>query len=241
MRILASTQEVRRMTIRSWKLRVLQLYLPPLLSMPQLLIRLTGDSANVVGAASMSPAATRPSFRWSSSRRGCAADPAPHFFRGVATIVAKLFNIVEPDIAAFGLKDYQQWRVISRMARDLDFPVRILGCPIAREPDGLAMSSRNALLTKEDRAKAVCISRALQWAAEEVAGRGTVLASELIDEVSRRIADGGGAVDYVEVVDAEELTPLVKVGGARPALIAVAAKFGKVRLIDNRVLGNLPT
>lgn len=133
----------------------------------------------------------------------------PHFFRGVATVVAKLFNIVEPDVAVFGKKDYQQWRVIRRLVRDLDFDIDIVGVPLAREPDGLAMSSRNVRLTPEHRVAAVAINRALMDAAQmaetqlaetQLAGGAEGIESEvLVRRVSDAITASGGVVDYVEV------------------------------------------
>lgn len=160
--------------------------------------------------------------------------------------MTKLFHIVEPDVAVFGRKDYQQWRVLSRMARDLDFAIEIVGMPIAREPDGLAMSSRNARLTAEARQAALAIPTAVKWAeAQAAAGGGGADAAELVAEVKRRIEAAGGKVDYVELRDAEHLgavTDLSSSGrGGNGVLLAVAAWFpakdgGTVRLIDNTVL-----
>jgi len=120
---------------------------------------------------------------------GLCAGSRPHFFRGVCTVVAKLFNIVEPDAAFFGKKDYQQWRVIQRMVRDLDFAIEVVGMPIKREEDGLAMSSRNALLTAEHRSKSPCINKALQEARDAVQ-RGITSAAELRAEVASKIEGG---------------------------------------------------
>lgn len=170
----------------------------------------------------------------------------PHFFRGVATIVTKLFHIVEPDVAVFGRKDYQQWRVICRMVRDLDFGIEIIGMPICREADGLAMSSRNARLAPDARHRALCIQAALSWAQQAVAaaaaGSGPAPSLQQIREhVWSAIEGAGGKVDYVELVHAENLGA-VSDAASQPTLLAVAAWFpahdrGTVRLIDNTVLG----
>eukprot|EP00898_Chlorokybus_atmophyticus_P008247 jgi/Chlat1/8423/Chrsp80S07918 len=154
----------------------------------------------------------------------------PGHFRGVATVVAKLFNITEPDVAVFGKKDYQQWRIISRMARDLDFPVNIVGAPVAREHDGLAMSSRNTRLTPQHRLQAVSISKAL-FAARERVESGSVDTRALAAEVEHVIKSSGGSVEYVEVVERESLQRCDVI--ATPSVMAVAVKYGAVRLIDN--------
>ena len=179
--------------------------------------------------------------------RGLCSLSRPHFFRGVATVVAKLFNIVEPDVAAFGEKDWQQLAVIRRMARDLDFAVEVLGGAIVREGDGLALSSRNELLTAEDRRRAPCIYAALLEAKNKVvaeAGAKTT-AGEVAALVKARVEAGGcSKVDYVSVVDADSLSTVPdetsisarKENGQRRTLVAVAAFFGAVRLIDNMVL-----
>jgi len=157
------------------------------------------------------------------SRRG------PEHFRGVTTVVAKLFNIVGPDVAYFGQKDAQQAAVIRRMVRDLDFPVRIEVLPTVREADGLAMSSRNAYLEPADRERATALSRALA-AAERGAQAGS-LGMGL--EAAHRELDGAGIEpEYLEARDAETLAP-VKQLSDRPVLVAVAARVGAARLIDN--------
>jgi pantoate--beta-alanine ligase len=150
-------------------------------------------------------------------------------FRGVTTVVAKLFNIVGPDVAYFGQKDAQQAVVIRRMARDLDFPVRIEVMPTVREPDGLAMSSRNAYLEPADRERATALSRALA-AAERDARAGS-----LADGLAAARAELAGAAvepEYLEARDAETLEPVDRLGD-RPVLVAVAARVGATRLIDN--------
>jgi pantoate--beta-alanine ligase len=164
----------------------------------------------------------------------CGASRPTHF-RGVTTVVAKLFNMVQPDRAYFGEKDFQQLQVIRRMTRDLDFPVEIVPCPIVREPDGLAMSSRNRYLTPEQRHAALSLSRGLA-AARERFDRGERSVGALITAARRLLeAEPLLRVDYVELVDVEELRPLEHV--AAPALLAVAAYVGSTRLIDNVVLG----
>jgi pantoate--beta-alanine ligase len=157
------------------------------------------------------------------ARRGAA------HFRGVATVVAKLFNSVQPDVAYFGQKDAQQAVVIRRMARDLDFPVRIEVLPTVREPDGLAMSSRNAYLGPEERERAVALSRALR-AAEAIAPTAGLAAA--LDAARAELRAAGIEPEYLEARDAEDLTPTAELAG-RPVLIALAAHLGGARLIDN--------
>ncbi len=154
----------------------------------------------------------------------------PTFFRGVATVVCKLFNIVEPDIAVFGKKDFQQWRIIERMAEDLDFGVQIVGLPLIREPDGLAMSSRNARLSPEDRFAACSLSKAL-FEARDAVSNGTVNAESLREGIAQTLLTAGAQVDYIEIVDQITLKPVKKIDG--PTVIALAAHVGDVRLIDN--------
>ena len=155
----------------------------------------------------------------------------PGHFRGVTTIVAKLFNIVGPDVAYFGQKDAQQAAVIKRMARDLSFPLRVEVMPTVREEDGLAMSSRNVYLASDDRFRAVAISRALA-AAEQQA-----LALDSLDAglAAARIELAAAAIEpeYLEARDAETLEPAERLRAGRPVLIAVAAQVGGARLIDN--------
>lgn len=157
----------------------------------------------------------------------------PVFFRGVATVVAKLFNIVEPDAAVFGKKDYQQWRLICRMVRDLDFAVEIIGSEIVRDPDGLAMSSRNVHLSPEERQKALSISKSLKKVRDDVCN-GEVSTEKLKHSVVESILNAGGKIDYVEVVDQVTLHHLERIQSS--AVLCVAARFGGVRLIDNMEL-----
>jgi pantoate--beta-alanine ligase len=158
----------------------------------------------------------------------------PGHFDGVTTVVAKLFNAVQPDLAFFGQKDAQQVVVIRRMARDLLWPLEIVVCPTVREPDGLAMSSRNMYLSPTDRQQALSLSRSLNWAREQIAA-GHREVAELVAEMRRRIESAGPcSIDYVEIVDADELAPKDRVSGK--CLIALAVRIGPARLIDNIVI-----
>ncbi len=155
----------------------------------------------------------------------------PGHFRGVTTVVAKLFNIVKPHIAIFGMKDYQQLKVIERMVKDLNFDIEIVGVPIVREEDGLAMSSRNTYLSPEERVKALSIYRALEKA-KELFRKGERNADKIRDLVSSMLE---GEIDYVSVCDPESFEELDVIKDK--ALLAVAVKIGKARLIDNTILG----
>jgi pantoate--beta-alanine ligase len=155
-------------------------------------------------------------------------------FHGVTTVVAKLFNCVQPDVAYFGRKDAQQALVIARMARDLDFPVRIEVLPTVREEDGLALSSRNAYLDPDERGRAAAISRALR-AAEQAAGEGETSAGALVEAARAELRNAGIEPEYVEARSAEDLSPIAELNG-RPVLVAVAARVGRARLIDNVVI-----
>ncbi|KAF3341620.1 pantoate--beta-alanine ligase-like protein [Carex littledalei] len=162
--------------------------------------------------------------------KGMCGASRPVFFRGVATIVTKLFHIVEPDVAIFGKKDYQQWRIISRMVRDLDFAIEIVGSEIVREADGLAMSSRNVRLSPGNRKQALSIYKALSEAKVGVS-KGRILSQEIKDSIVQTVSDSGGRIDYVEIVEQESLTPVEKIDCS--VVICIAAWFGDVRLIDN--------
>ena len=158
----------------------------------------------------------------------------PGHFRGVCTVVAKLFNLCLPDVAVFGEKDAQQLRVIRRMVRDLDFPVEIVPGPIVREADGLAMSSRNKYLSPEERAEALCLKRALELAAARHA-RGERNAGALREAMAELIAAHPRArVDYIDLVDEATLEPVARLD--RPTLVALAVYLGRTRLIDNVVI-----
>ncbi len=165
--------------------------------------------------------------------KGLCGARRPGHFRGVCTVVAKLFNLALPHVAVFGQKDYQQAAIIRRMARDLNFPIRIVVAPIAREPDGLALSSRNVYLSPEERRNALGLSRALAAAAEAVAG-GPCQADDVRRRMSAVLEAHALKVDYAEIVDAETLEPAAEARCGQVAL--VAAYCGKTRLIDNRVL-----
>jgi pantoate--beta-alanine ligase len=154
----------------------------------------------------------------------------PSHFRGVTTIVAKLFNAVQPDVAYFGRKDAQQALVIDRMTKDLDFPIEIVVLPTVRDEDGLALSSRNAYLTAEQRERATAISRALR-AAEQAARAGETSTEALVEAARNELRNSGIEPEYVEARAAEDLSPAVLNG--RPVLVAVAARVGEARLIDN--------
>jgi pantoate--beta-alanine ligase len=158
----------------------------------------------------------------------------PGHFRGVTTIVSKLFNIVEPDAAFFGQKDAAQIAIIRRMVRDLNIPVEIVPCPIVREPDGLAMSSRNAYLDPQQRGVALVLHRSLLQV-EDLFRNGEDASGKLID-AGRQIFQQEPSVrlDYFEIVDPNTLEPVAQV--QKPALVAVAAFLGSTRLIDNVVL-----
>ena len=153
----------------------------------------------------------------------------PEHFRGVTTVVAKLFNSVQPQVAYFGQKDAQQAIVIERMARDLDFGVRIAVIPTVREGDGLAMSSRNAYLEPGERERAAALSRALE--AARASARGGSLADAL-KSARRELSEAGIEPEYLEARDAADLSPVGELNG-RPVLVAVAARFDGARLIDN--------
>lgn len=158
----------------------------------------------------------------------------PTHFRGVATIVLKLFNMVQPDVAYFGQKDYQQALVVQQMVRDLNLPIAIRVCPIVREADGLAMSSRNAYLTAEQRREATVLWRGLCRARELVA-QGRRAAAEIEDKVRQVIATAPDAqIDYVAVADPQTLQPVAAV--EKPAVLLLAVRIGNTRLIDNCLL-----
>lgn len=154
-------------------------------------------------------------------------------FRGVATVVAKLFNIIQPDTAYFGQKDYQQAQIIKRMAKDLNFPVKIRILPIIREPDGLAMSSRNSYLNKKQRVDALCLSQALE-AARVIIKQGERRSSVVIKKIKLIVRFKKSAkIDYIEICDSDDLRSLKMIKDK--VLIALAVYIGKTRLIDNIV------
>ena len=158
----------------------------------------------------------------------------PGHFRGVTTVVTKLFHAVRPDVAVFGEKDYQQLAVIRRMTADLDFGIEIVGVATVREPDGLALSSRNRRLGADDRAAARCVPRALD-AAADVVRAGERRAAAVVARATAVIgAEGRARLEYAELRDPETLAEVTEVAG--PALLALAVWVGGVRLIDNRML-----
>jgi pantoate--beta-alanine ligase len=161
----------------------------------------------------------------------------PGHFRGVATVVTKLLCLFKPHVALFGEKDYQQLQVIRALERDLNLGVDIVGMPTVREPDGLAMSSRNAYLSPEERHRALSLSRGLS-AARELCRNGTRESSALVGAVRRELEAVGLREDYVELVDATSLTPLSAVTPGHPARMLVAAFAGTTRLIDNQPIGD---
>ncbi|CAL78290.1 pantothenate synthetase (Pantoate--beta-alanine ligase) [Bradyrhizobium sp. ORS 278] len=154
----------------------------------------------------------------------------PHFFGGVATVVAKLFTQCRPDVAIFGEKDYQQLRVVTRMARDLDLGVRVVGCRTVRERDGLAMSSRNVYLSADERHVAPTLHRVLKQIATRLRAGDTM--HDAVHDGAVTITEAGFTLDYLEVRHAETLAPLAA-GASGPKRILVAAKLGTTRLIDN--------
>ncbi len=168
---------------------------------------------------------------------GLCGGKRPGHFKGVATVVAKLLGLFRPQLALFGQKDYQQLAVIRRMARDLDLGTwtEIVGMPTVRETDGLAMSSRNAYLSPEERQRALSLKAGLDAAAARYEA-GERQAAALLAAARAEVERGADRIDYVELVDADSLRPVERVDG--PVCLLVAAFVGKTRLIDNRVLGS---
>ncbi len=166
--------------------------------------------------------------------QGLCAPFRPGHFRGVTTIVTKLFHLVEPDRAYFGKKDYQQWRVIQRMVRDLNMPIEIIGCPTVREPDGLAMSSRNQYLRPEERESALSLYRSLLMAKQRIeAGEQDV--QKIVEEMRKFIESHPYVkkIDYIEIVEAESLRRVERLQSGQKVVVALAVHVGNARLIDN--------
>jgi pantoate--beta-alanine ligase len=192
------------------------------------------DLAFCPDAAAMYPAGAQTFIEVRELQKPLCGASRPGHFAGVATVVAKLFHATLPHVAVFGQKDYQQLAIIRRMVRDLDFEIEIVGAPIVREPDGLALSSRNAYLSPEERRGALALSRGLA-AAEAAARAGERSAAALVAAARAPIeAEPLARIDYVELRDAAELVPLERL--ERSGVLAMAVFFGKTRLIDNRVL-----
>lgn len=159
----------------------------------------------------------------------------PHFFRGVCTVVAKLFNCVQPDFAFFGQKDAQQCAVIKRMVRDLNFPIEVISCPIVREPDGLAMSSRNIYLSPAERRDALALKRSLDWATRQIAN-GTLNAARVRTGMEKIISQSRNArIDYIAIVHRDTFASL-RLVQKNQTMIALAVFIGKTRLIDNALV-----
>jgi pantoate--beta-alanine ligase len=164
---------------------------------------------------------------------GDEAQRGAEHFQGVTTVVTKLFNMVGPDVAYFGQKDAQQALVIRKLVRDLDIPVRIEVCPTVREPDGLALSSRNAYLSPDERARALSLNRALR-AAEASVAEGRTDADDVLAAAREQLQQAGIEPEYLELRSAKDLAPVERVNGS--TLLAVAAQVGRARLIDNTIL-----
>lgn len=184
--------------------------------------------------SAMYPSGFRTTVSVSGLTEGLCGASRPGHFDGVCTVVAKLLNIVLPHRAYFGLKDYQQFQVIRRMVQDLDMEAEIVGLPTVREPDGLAMSSRNTYLTTGERKAALALFQALEYA-RKMAAEGILEAWTIEEKVSEMILSTNGvSLDYVSVVDAEELSMVETIRDR--ALLAIAVSIGKARLIDNTIL-----
>ena len=200
--------------------------------------KLEGEAVNLLfipEASDMYPSGYQTYVDVREVSKGLCGDFRPGHFRGVATVVAKLFNIVKPDVAIFGEKDYQQLLVIKRMVEDLNFDIKIIPGVLIREEDGMAMSSRNTYLSPEERQRALILYRSL-LKGKDLFQSGERKASAFIRTVKESIASADGvSLQYVEVRDAETLEKIESV--SRPAVIALAAIVGSVRLIDNIIIG----
>ena len=192
------------------------------------------DLAFCPDVASMYPTGAQTFVEVRELQQALCGASRPGHFAGVATVVAKLFNATLPHVAVFGEKDYQQLAIIRRMTRDLDFDVEIASVPISREADGLAMSSRNAYLSADQRRAALSLSVGLA-AAEAVVKSGETSAAKIVAAARAPIEAEMARIDYVELRDATELTPVETLAGK--AVLAMAVFVGATRLIDNRVLG----
>ena len=188
------------------------------------------DLAFVPEVAEMYPAEFATTVALAGPALGLETDFRPTHFAGVATVVAKLFNQAAPDIALFGEKDYQQLKVISRMARDLDLTVRVIGVPTLRESDGLALSSRNVYLSPAEREIAPALYRALNRAAVRIAGETPI--DIAVEDARGEVAAASFLIDYVEARHAETLAPIHSIAEG-PVRLLAAARLGATRLIDN--------
>ena len=194
------------------------------------------DALWLPGVAVMYPKGSSTRVAVTGVSEGLCGAHRPGHFDGVATVVAKLFNQVAPHAAYFGEKDYQQLAVIRQMARDLNMDVEVAGVPTVREADGLALSSRNAYLSADERARAAALPQALQRARAVIEAGGDIAAA-LADARQALSAAGFDTPDYVELRDAETLAPVAKMG-KRPARLLAAARIGETRLIDNWPIGD---
>jgi pantoate--beta-alanine ligase len=180
--------------------------------------------------STMYPPGAETSVAVANLSTGLCGTSRPVHFGGVATVVCSLLNIAEPALAVFGEKDYQQLQVIRRMAQDLHIPTKIVGGPIVREPDGLAMSSRNRYLNETERVSARCLSEALRLA-KQLVGDGETQSEIIIDAMTRHCLQTGGLLDYIALVCPDTLTPVHTV--LRPVRALLAIRVGQARLIDN--------
>jgi pantoate--beta-alanine ligase len=191
-------------------------------------------------AAEMYPAGFQTAIRVKGLSLPLCGASRPGHFDGVATVVTKLFNIVQPDLALFGTKDFQQLAIIRRMTSDLALPVEIIGMPIVREADGLAMSSRNAYLSPAERTSALCLSRAIKLARERYSAGERDAATLLAVARQLILAEPASVIDYLELRNAATLEPVATATATDTTLMALAVKIGTTRLIDNTLLGDEP-
>jgi pantoate--beta-alanine ligase len=201
----------------------------------QLLIQAENDALFYPDATEMYPPEFQTAVEVDKVSQPLCGAFRPGHFRGVTTVVAKLFNIVKPHIALFGEKDFQQCVVIKRMAKDLNFDLEVLAMPTVREADGLAMSSRNARLGATERQTSLCIFHALHTA-QEMASRGERQAATILQAVQDTLTQEPSArLEYASLCHPETLEEVAELSG--PTLLAIAAWVGDVRLIDNRIIG----
>ncbi len=194
------------------------------------------DAVFAPEASAMYPPGSQTYVEVPELSKGLCGERRPGHFRGVATVVTKLFCLFRPDVAFFGEKDYQQLQVIKALARDLNLGTEVVGLQTVREPDGLAMSSRNAYLSEDERKRALSLSRGLKEA-QALAREGARDARTLVTAVRQALQEAGVREDYVELVDSATLTPLSALGPGQVGRILVAAFVGTTRLIDNVPVG----